>query len=106
MSSGWFRVSHRTRPQTLDRIAPLFPASRESVDSQRPLPIPPATVSRSPPIDRCAEPPSHGGQREGFLLGTPRDRKSTRLNSSHVAISYAVFCLKKKNNKLINIDIT
>src|SRR5690625_6404733 len=27
---------------------------------------------------------------------TPEDRKSTRLNSSHVAISYAVFCLKKK----------
>src|SRR5438067_10718690 len=26
-----------------------------------------------------------------------RDRKSTRLNSSHVSISYAVFCLKKKN---------
>src|SRR5690349_22397684 len=29
-------------------------------------------------------------------LGEPRDRKSTRLNSSHVEISYAVFCLKKK----------
>src|SRR5699024_12824424 len=29
----------------------------------------------------------------------PRDRKSTRLNSSHVSISYAVFCLKKKTNK-------
>src|SRR5690625_6867948 len=29
------------------------------------------------------------------------DRKSTRLNSSHVAISYAVFCLKKKINKYI-----
>src|SRR5690606_41568649 len=28
--------------------------------------------------------------------GTPPDRKSTRLNSSHVKISYAVFCLKKK----------
>src|SRR5690625_1938188 len=28
------------------------------------------------------------------------DRKSTRLNSSHVAISYAVFCLKKKNKKI------
>src|SRR5690606_40313202 len=27
------------------------------------------------------------------------DRKSTRLNSSHVKISYAVFCLKKKNNQ-------
>src|SRR5258708_16137811 len=29
----------------------------------------------------------------------PRDRKSTRLNSSHQIISYAVFCLKKKKNK-------
>src|SRR2546427_5141254 len=29
---------------------------------------------------------------------TVRDRKSTRLNSSHSQISYAVFCLKKKNN--------
>src|SRR5699024_2340501 len=28
-----------------------------------------------------------------------QDRKSTRLNSSHVSISYAVFCLKKKTNK-------
>src|SRR5690606_41415454 len=32
------------------------------------------------------------------LTEEPRDRKSTRLNSSHVKISYAVFCLKKKNN--------
>src|SRR5207253_11056014 len=30
------------------------------------------------------------------LVGQGADRKSTRLNSSHVAISYAVFCLKKK----------
>src|SRR5258708_24139152 len=29
----------------------------------------------------------------------PRDRKSTRLNSSHQIISYAVFCLKKKNQR-------
>src|SRR5207249_6935071 len=35
--------------------------------------------------------------------GTARDRKSTRLNSSHVSISYAVFCLKKK--KKINTKI-
>src|SRR6266513_3084546 len=32
--------------------------------------------------------------------GRARDRKSTRLNSSHVSISYAVFCLKKKNRIL------
>src|SRR5258708_27655999 len=31
-----------------------------------------------------------------------RDRKSTRLNSSHQIISYAVFCLKKKNNQLVD----
>src|SRR5207253_7924050 len=31
------------------------------------------------------------------VVHSHRDRKSTRLNSSHVAISYAVFCLKKKN---------
>src|SRR5690606_40151906 len=33
---------------------------------------------------------------ERHLLESPQDRKSTRLNSSHVKISYAVFCLKKK----------
>src|SRR5256885_12979449 len=31
------------------------------------------------------------------------DRKSTRLNSSHLVISYAVFCLKKKSNHLVNL---
>src|SRR5690606_41038472 len=41
------------------------------------------------------------GEEAGLLgarafLGHPLDRKSTRLNSSHVKISYAVFCLKKK----------
>src|SRR5437868_13122070 len=35
-------------------------------------------------------------------LGLSTDRKSTRLNSSHVSISYAVFCLKKKKKKKIN----
>src|SRR5207253_6587901 len=38
---------------------------------------------------------SQNAQRERWM---EEDRKSTRLNSSHVAISYAVFCLKKKNN--------
>src|SRR5688572_31746658 len=35
------------------------------------------------------------------LLARDRDRKSTRLNSSHSQISYAVFCLKKKKKKRI-----
>src|SRR3712207_8417609 len=36
---------------------------------------------------------------KGVKVGRTPDRKSTRLNSSHANISYAVFCLKKKNNK-------
>src|SRR3712207_6901307 len=37
------------------------------------------------------------GHVKGYI-GNPQDRKSTRLNSSHANISYAVFCLKKKKN--------
>src|SRR5256885_10033214 len=37
-------------------------------------------------------------RRRPLVQQGPRDRKSTRLNSSHLVISYAVFCLKKKNN--------
>src|SRR5438552_12486883 len=39
------------------------------------------------------------GQDVFFLTGLDEDRKSTRLNSSHQIISYAVFCLKKKKKK-------
>src|SRR5690606_40181580 len=52
-----------------------------------------------------------GVQASGRLAGSATecaagagDRKSTRLNSSHVKISYAVFCLKKKNKKKQNKD--
>src|SRR5690606_40284450 len=46
---------------------------------------------------------------EGKGQEAPRDRKSTRLNSSHVKISYAVFCLKKKRRHAkmaTNVSIT
>src|SRR5947209_16798233 len=49
---------------------------------------------------------SHGstlmGSRRDSRPGSNRDRKSTRLNSSHANISYAVFCLKKKKKKKHN----
>src|SRR5438034_7050480 len=56
---------------------------------------------RDPPAGR---PRARGGARRGrhgrharaVRDGRERDRKSTRLNSSHTVISYAVFCLKKK----------
>src|SRR5256885_12082755 len=37
---------------------------------------------------------------------TDGDRKSTRLNSSHLVISYAVFCLKKKNKMHLTTDVS
>src|SRR5690606_39817879 len=45
--------------------------------------------------------PARGGRRRLIVRQHQRsqDRKSTRLNSSHVKISYAVFCLKKKKKK-------
>src|SRR6266852_8172870 len=41
-----------------------------------------------------------------LLRPTTRDRKSTRLNSSHGSISYAVFCLKKKKKHYERLDCT
>src|SRR5262245_65189148 len=43
--------------------------------------------------------PSGADPRRHDAPGQRRDRKSTRLNSSHLGISYAVFCLKKKKQK-------
>src|SRR5687768_17769241 len=46
----------------------------------------------------AAEAPPPGGRTAAGALAAGIDRKSTRLNSSHGYISYAVFCLKKKNS--------
>src|SRR5438034_4646633 len=43
---------------------------------------------------------AQGALRAGRRADAARDRKSTRLNSSHTVISYAVFCLKKKTKTL------
>src|SRR5256886_10761360 len=40
-----------------------------------------------------------------FVLQQTQDRKSTRLNSSHSQISYAVFCLKKKNQSITRSSV-
>src|SRR5437879_11170855 len=55
-------------------------------------------------FDAPANPPCRSSRRLGFRRreiapGPCQDRKSTRLNSSHRCISYAVFCLKKKKNR-------
>src|SRR5438067_5946017 len=50
--------------------------------------------------DGAAARPGDELRRQQTARGGAADRKSTRLNSSHVSISYAVFCLKKKKSKL------
>src|SRR2546426_2422774 len=68
--------------------------------------FPYTTLFRSPP-DRGHAPGRHPRRRDARADPEQRageDRKSTRLNSSHLVISYAVFCLKKKKKKNITSD--
>src|SRR5437773_8159080 len=58
-------------------------------------PSPPARIK---PCTLVEDPFDLGEPRDARRGVGPRDRKSTRLNSSHITISYAVFCLKKKQN--------
>src|SRR5438067_8779042 len=53
-------------------------------------------------IDVAQRPFVRGELPVGMHVPLAQDRKSTRLNSSHVSISYAVFCLKKKKKKHAN----
>src|SRR5690606_42077686 len=77
----------------------LFPTRRSSDLRER----------RHPDLDDPRRPRHQAGLGRRAALrrrrGTPAepglDRKSTRLNSSHVKISYAVFCLKKKKQRLL-----
>src|SRR4051794_41671840 len=59
--------------------------------------LPHAVLTEDDDSEAVGTVPAHG-----FLsvVGDRGDRKSTRLNSSHPSISYAVFCLKKKNQKV------
>src|SRR5690242_21604975 len=56
-------------------------------------------VERGQPQQAC-----HAAASADTGLRNATDRKSTRLNSSHMSISYAVFCLKKKKTKTKTVD--
>src|SRR3712207_8181699 len=84
-----FRSRHSARVR--GRVRPAVPGRRGPADPHRPL--------------------GHAHQRagrRGAAAGQEgeADRKSTRLNSSHANISYAVFCLKKKNTQLSTLIAT
>src|SRR5690606_41546804 len=95
--------------------APLFPYTTlfrshrlrhlgaDAAAGQEAVPALPQVVGGAFADPLGPEPAGDGGDDAGACVpapepveGHPEDRKSTRLNSSHVKISYAVFCLKKK----------
>src|SRR5256885_12785902 len=79
-----FRSVAKSRPSTTIR-----PALGRLNASTRPISV--LFPAPDDPTSAVVEP-------GGAWNDTRLDRKSTRLNSSHLVISYAVFCLKKKNN--------
>src|SRR5256885_9123998 len=84
-----FRSAVLVRPDHIDRVG----QARRRVD----VGVVPALAGTE--VERCvvgARSRARGEQLPAVVDGRERDRKSTRLNSSHLVISYAVFCLKKK----------
>src|SRR5436853_5947052 len=76
------------RKLVVDRDAKSLEDTRRGIDAARP-----------PRLDAGNETAKVVGRLERHLDTATEDRKSTRLNSSHLGISYAVFCLKKKKKK-------
>src|SRR2546426_5065137 len=85
-----------TRPPPRSPLFPYTPLFRSDYSG------PAATnlyIRHTPPSRAASILASVGGDRR-------RDRKSTRLNSSHLVISYAVFCLKKKKHIMVQAITT
>src|SRR5699024_12584305 len=85
------------RPQSFT-LFPYTTLFRSNMAACRPL-VSGADADHHPPI--VGRGIQEGFQKTGAVMGAIgiADRKSTRLNSSHVSISYAVFCLKKKKSE-------
>src|SRR5437899_9440972 len=81
------------RPPPRSTLFPYTTLFRSAGTRRDPPPSPPSPPPRSAPASR--------DRRCGRAGARPpaADRKSTRLNSSHLGISYAVFCLKKKKKE-------
>src|SRR5574337_1249643 len=87
-------LAHLMRPQKFPRHPGL--PGEEHRGFPAPLPLSPFYP---PDLDRRVDSPALSGRGSRLSGRTSGDRKSTRLNSSHHSISYAVFCLKKKKKQ-------
>src|SRR5256886_3946739 len=93
----FFLMIRRPPRSTLFPYTTLFRSRRRGAGD--PGAVPSADPRGHREGDRCRTTTPYGGDLQGcpaVVRGAERDRKSTRLNSSHSQISYAVFCLKKK----------
>src|SRR5690606_41192169 len=105
----FFLLFRRQPSSTLFPYTTLFDLVRWSNVTMRPDPASMRGDGKSAGRARCTPRMRIGSVPKAFdtrnrRLEPPidtRDRKSTRLNSSHVKISYAVFCLKKKKNNIL-----
>src|SRR5690606_41540418 len=95
LSLSVFATIPRPPRSTLFPYTTLFRSSRQA---RRPAATPSGVLQRKAPRFLGAGLRADGGvgRPPPYIVG---DRKSTRLNSSHVKISYAVFCLKKKTTR-------
>src|SRR5439155_25997896 len=82
-------VADRLPPHVVQRVQPPRDRGHTDGGAGRPTGLGAGAPGPQPIHDHLGRPP----QLLPPVGGLPRDRKSTRLNSSHVAISYAVFCL-------------
>src|SRR5690625_6515677 len=83
------RILNETNDRLTNRIIPLFTERGNGYERS----------PNTPDLKFETTPYLYASEIEEHYYGIKyRDRKSIRLNSSHVAISYAVFCLKKKTN--------
>src|SRR2546430_13029940 len=92
---------------TLFPYTTLFRSDRARRDTrERPHRVARASADRGRKTPHRCEAPARLSRRRRLLRNAARrrDRKSTRLNSSHSQISYAVFCLKKK--KIYHSELT
>src|SRR5690606_16332754 len=81
------------------KLVQLTPEELAQMIQELPAQASPAPSESSEPGRGDYSPHPGGDEPPGFMDVPNLDRKSTRLNSSHVKISYAVFCLKKKKKK-------
>src|SRR5256885_16359219 len=110
MTSDVILLYHVHRFNTFSYLLILLPDFFFFLMIRRP---PRSTLFPYTTLFRSEAPPNHrvnyAGlhiRRSRILSGSPLriDRKSTRLNSSHLVISYAVFCLKKKKKSTYNLE--